>query len=56
MVNVITTGAPMRSRKISSLRREHVSIDDATVHGAHGPIDAQPVAREGRPGRDEYEV
>jgi hypothetical protein len=38
------------------LRREHVSIDDATVHGAHGPIDAQPVAREGRPGRDEYEV
>jgi uncharacterized protein (TIGR02271 family) len=26
------------------LRREHVSVEDATIHGVQGPVDAQPVA------------
>jgi uncharacterized protein (TIGR02271 family) len=60
---VLTEEVRIRTKRVAEeqevyevLRREHVSIEDATVHGAHGPIDAQPVAREGRPGRDEYEV
>lgn len=60
---VLTEEVRIRTKRVTeeqevyeTLRREHVSIEDATVHGAHGPIDAQPAAREGLLERDERET
>jgi len=49
---VLTEEVRIRTKRVAEeqevyevLRREHVSIEDATARGAHGPIDAQPVVR-----------
>ena len=44
-VRIRTTRVTEEQEVYEVLRREHVSVEDATVHGARGPIDAQPVAR-----------
>ena len=56
---VLTEEVRIRTRRVSEeqevyeeLRRERVSVDDATLHGAHGPVDAQPTARPDGAGRD----
>ena len=56
---VLTEEVRIRTRRVSEeqevyeeLRRERVSVDDATLHGAHGPVDAQPAARPDGAGRD----
>ena len=49
---VLTEEVRIRTKRVTEeqevyevLRRERVSVEDATLHGARGPIDAQPVAR-----------
>jgi len=49
---VLTEEVRIRTKRVAEeqevyevLRREHVSVEDATLHGAHGPVDAQPAAR-----------
>jgi uncharacterized protein (TIGR02271 family) len=53
---VLTEEVRIRTKRVAEeqevyeiLRREHVSIEDATVHGALGPIDAQPVTQQDGP-------
>jgi uncharacterized protein (TIGR02271 family) len=47
---VLTEEVRIRTRRVAEqqevyevLRREHVSVEDATVHGARGTVDARPV-------------
>jgi uncharacterized protein (TIGR02271 family) len=53
---VLTEEVRIRTKRVAEeqevyeiLRREHVSIEDATVHGALGTIDAQPVTHQDGP-------
>lgn len=56
---VLTEEVRIRTKRVTEeqevyeiLRRERVSVEDATVHGAHGPIDAQSVSNSDGPGRE----
>jgi uncharacterized protein (TIGR02271 family) len=60
---VLTEEVRIRTKRVSEeqevyeiLRREHVWIEDATVHGAHGPIDAMPVRPPAGAGGDQRDV
>lgn len=59
---VLTEEVRIRTKRVTEeqevyevLRREHVSIEDATVHGVGGPIDAQPVTHQDRPPQETIE-
>jgi uncharacterized protein (TIGR02271 family) len=56
---VLTEEVRIRTRRVAEeqevyevLRRESVSVEDATLRGARGPIDAQPIGEPGRARQD----